>query len=167
MQSQAARMLAAKAERMQRMSSCAHGVTQCEHRSAPETMGPRMMALPCPAKPNDTSLTPSYSVGSSARVAGSILSTRSAGLTMVGRLGPYTSASKMPTRAPICASVYARFTATVDLPTPARHGISLSWSMFLVLKLSINLKPEPDGGSSKKTRLSFSGINSPRPCQCL
>jgi hypothetical protein len=26
-------------------------------------MGPRMMALPCPAKPNDTALTPSYSTG--------------------------------------------------------------------------------------------------------
>lgn len=31
--------------------------------TTPETMGPRMMALPCPAYPNDTSLTPSYSVG--------------------------------------------------------------------------------------------------------
>ena len=27
------------------------------------TMGPRMMALPCPAKPKDTALTPSYSTG--------------------------------------------------------------------------------------------------------
>ena len=26
-------------------------------------MGPRMMALPCPAKPKDTTLTPSYSTG--------------------------------------------------------------------------------------------------------
>ena len=26
-------------------------------------MGPRMMALPCPAHPNDTALTPSYSTG--------------------------------------------------------------------------------------------------------
>lgn len=30
---------------------------------SPDTMGPRMMALPCPAKPNDTTLTPSYSTG--------------------------------------------------------------------------------------------------------
>ena len=30
---------------------------------SPETMGPLMMAEPCPANPNDTALTPSYSVG--------------------------------------------------------------------------------------------------------
>ena len=29
----------------------------------PDTIGPRMMAEPWPAKPNDTALTPSYSVG--------------------------------------------------------------------------------------------------------
>lgn len=29
----------------------------------PETIGPRMIALPCPAKPKDTNLTPKYSVG--------------------------------------------------------------------------------------------------------
>jgi hypothetical protein len=51
-------------------------------------MGPRMMALPCPAKPNDTALTPSYSTGVIALVSGSICSTRSSGLIMVGRLGP-------------------------------------------------------------------------------
>lgn len=31
--------------------------------ASPDTMGPRMMALPCPAKPKDTALTPSYSTG--------------------------------------------------------------------------------------------------------
>eukprot|EP00955_Chlamydomonas_euryale_P045534 353182-Chlamydomonas_euryale.AAC.26 len=40
------------------------------------------------------------------------------GLIMTGRLGPYTSASKMPTLAPIWARVYARLTAVVDFPTP-------------------------------------------------
>lgn len=39
----------------------------------------------------------------------------------MGRLGPYTSASKMPTRAPICVRVYARFTAVVLFPTPPLH----------------------------------------------
>jgi len=51
-----------------------------------------------------------------------ICKTRSSGETMVGRLGPYTSASNMPTLAPIPASEYAKFTATVDFPTPP-------WSM--------------------------------------
>ena len=74
-------------------------------RCTPDTIGPRMMALPWPAKPKDTSLTPSNSVGMIWRVSGFICSTRTSGLTMVGRLGPYTSASKMPTRAPICARV--------------------------------------------------------------
>jgi hypothetical protein len=47
-----------------------------------------------------------------------ICKTRSSGETMVGRLGPYTSASNMPTLAPIPASEYAKFTAIVDFPTP-------------------------------------------------
>lgn len=47
-----------------------------------------------------------------------ITSNRFSGETIVGKLGPKTSASKIPTRAPIPASVYARFTATVDFPTP-------------------------------------------------
>lgn len=51
-------------------------------------------------------------------MSGSISNTAGWGLVIVGRLGPDTSASKMPTLAPIWASVYARFTATVDLPTP-------------------------------------------------
>src|SRR5690606_520921 len=38
--------------------------------------------------------------------------------SMVGMLGPYTSASSTPTRAPSAASARARFTAVVDLPTP-------------------------------------------------
>lgn len=53
-----------------------------------------------------------------ARVTGSMARTGAGGETMVGRDGPYTSASRMPTLAPIWASVSARFTATVDLPTP-------------------------------------------------
>lgn len=51
-------------------------------------------------------------------VSGSISRTGRSGDTMSGSEGPYTSASKMPTLAPICASVYARLTAVVDLPTP-------------------------------------------------
>src|SRR5688572_13136471 len=35
-----------------------------------------------------------------------------------GTLGPYTSASMSPTRAPVDASAMARFVATVDFPTP-------------------------------------------------
>lgn len=45
---------------------------------------------------------------------------------MVGKLGPKTSASKIPTLAPIPASVYARFTATVDFPTPPWKKYSFS-----------------------------------------
>ena len=37
---------------------------------------------------------------------------------MIGRLGPYTSASMSPTRCPRAASASARLTATVDFPTP-------------------------------------------------
>ena len=37
---------------------------------------------------------------------------------MVGMFGPYTSPSRMPTFAPDRMSAQARFTATVDLPTP-------------------------------------------------
>ncbi len=37
---------------------------------------------------------------------------------MVGMLGPVMSASRSPTRAPCPDSARARFTATVDLPTP-------------------------------------------------
>jgi len=37
---------------------------------------------------------------------------------MVGRLGPYKSASKMPTLRPSFYSENARLTETVDLPTP-------------------------------------------------
>ena len=84
-----------------------------------------MMALPWPAKPNDTSFTPSYSVGLRVLVSGSITKTLTSGLTIVGRLGPYTSASKMPTLAPICARVYAKFTATVDFPTPAHVSVRI------------------------------------------
>lgn len=36
----------------------------------PETMGPRIIARPCPANPNDTSLTPKYSVGIMVFVSG-------------------------------------------------------------------------------------------------
>jgi hypothetical protein len=36
----------------------------------------------------------------------------------VGRLGPYKSASKIPTFKPSFCREKARFTATVDLPTP-------------------------------------------------
>lgn len=49
-------------------------------------------------------------------------STLDSGEIMVGRLGPYTSASKMPTLAPIWARVKARLTAVVDLPTPVWFG---------------------------------------------
>jgi len=74
------------------LAACATPNRQGEQKGraagAPETMGPRMIALPWPAKPKETSLTPSYSVGSSARVTGSMRSTRTAGLTIVGRLGP-------------------------------------------------------------------------------
>src|SRR5207253_3201107 len=38
--------------------------------------------------------------------------------SMIGTSGPYTSASTMPTVAPVPRSATARFTATVDLPTP-------------------------------------------------
>src|SRR5713101_3148204 len=37
---------------------------------------------------------------------------------MIGTFGPYTSASIQPTRAPSNANATARFTATVDFPTP-------------------------------------------------
>ena len=33
-------------------------------------------------------------------------------------LNPHTSASRMPTRCPSAASAHARFTVTLDLPTP-------------------------------------------------
>ena len=35
-------------------------------RTSPDTIAPRMMAEPCPAKPNDTAFTPWYSTGVSA-----------------------------------------------------------------------------------------------------
>src|SRR5690606_18300755 len=38
--------------------------------------------------------------------------------SMVGMLGPYTSASSTPTRAPSAAKASARFTEVVDFPTP-------------------------------------------------
>ena len=38
--------------------------------------------------------------------------------SMSGTSGPYTSQSMSPTVAPACRSASARFTATVDLPTP-------------------------------------------------
>src|SRR5690606_11522802 len=38
--------------------------------------------------------------------------------SMFGMLGPYTSASSTPTRAPSAASAKARFTEVVDFPTP-------------------------------------------------
>src|SRR5690606_11284158 len=38
--------------------------------------------------------------------------------SMVGMLGPYTSASRIPTRAPLAAIANARLTEVVDLPTP-------------------------------------------------
>src|SRR5438874_12819649 len=36
----------------------------------------------------------------------------------VGMVGPYTSASMIPTRAPVLASASARLAETVDFPTP-------------------------------------------------
>ena len=38
--------------------------------------------------------------------------------SIIGMSGPYTSESMIPTAAPACRSATARFTATVDLPTP-------------------------------------------------
>ena len=38
--------------------------------------------------------------------------------SILGIENPYTSASMMPTRWPICRSATARFTVTVDFPTP-------------------------------------------------
>eukprot|EP00959_Pyramimonas_sp_CCMP1952_P236913 4951152-Pyramimonas_sp.AAC.1 len=81
-------------------------------------MGPRMIALPCPAYPKETADTPWYSTGEIILVSGSIIRTVCSGEIIVGRDGPYTSASKMPTFAPIIASEYAKFTDTVDFPTP-------------------------------------------------
>ena len=63
-----------------------------------------MMALPWLVCPNDTSFTPAYSHGVSSFVSGSICRTLTSGEVIVGREGPYTSASKMPTLAPIIAS---------------------------------------------------------------
>ena len=76
------------------------------------------MALPCPANPKETMPTPSYGVGFIVPVSASIWSTACSGLVIVGNDGPNTSASKMPTFAPIIARVYARFTEVVLFPTP-------------------------------------------------
>ena len=68
--------------------------------------------------------------GVSILVTGSIPKTASpTGVTIVGRLGPYTSASKSPTpRAPIWSSVKARLTATVDFPTPPlQEETAMTW----------------------------------------
>ena len=40
------------------------------------------------------------------------------GLIIVGKLGPYMSASKIPILSPNFCNEYAKLTATVDLPTP-------------------------------------------------
>ena len=86
------------------------------------------MAAPWPAKPNETSFTPAYSQGVIARVSGFISISGVSGLTIMGSEGPYTSASKMPTFAPIIASVYARLTDVVDLPTPPLHDeTAMTW----------------------------------------
>ncbi len=53
---------------------------------------------------------------------GRIMSLKPTGLPsapiMRGTLNPHTSASRIPTFAPSCASAHARFTVTLDLPTP-------------------------------------------------
>ena len=56
-----------------------------------------------------------------APVSLSICSTACSGDVIVGSEGPKTSASKIPTLAPIIRSVYARFTDVVDFPTPPLH----------------------------------------------
>lgn len=86
----------------------------------PETIGPHIIARPCPANPKDTSFTHRYAVGIMLLFSGFISRSRLSGETIVDKLGPYTSASKIATRAPIPAKVYARFTATVDFPMPPR-----------------------------------------------
>ena len=40
-----------------------HSVVVSSWSITPETIGPRIIARPCPANPNDTNLTPKYSVG--------------------------------------------------------------------------------------------------------
>lgn len=78
-----------------------------------------------------------------------ITSSRFSGETIVGKLGPKTSASNIPTLAPIPANVYARFTATVDFPTPPwekmffsylllkRTDLLLSWGLALQLETAM------------------------------
>ena len=54
--------------------------------------------------------------------SGRIMSLNPTGLpwtpSMRGMLNPHTSASSTPTRCPSAASAHARFTVTLDLPTP-------------------------------------------------
>lgn len=44
-------------------STTYHSVVVRSWLMTPETIGPRMIARPCPANPKDTNLTPKYSVG--------------------------------------------------------------------------------------------------------
>jgi len=77
------------------------------------------------------------------------------GEIMVGKLGPYTSASKMPTLAPICARVNARLTAVVDLPTPP---LQEDTAMMLATRLSPFGRPSSGrrgaGGRASMRRLT-------------
>ena len=82
-----------------------------------EAIGPRqiMASSALVSRPTDMALRPWMRWGS-------IMPSRYSGLpdmpSMVGREGPYTSASSSPTDRPRAESAAARLTATVDLPTP-------------------------------------------------
>ena len=88
---------------------------------------------------------PSYSTG--VIVPSSFISNLSnAGVIIVGKLGPYTSASKIPTLAPICASVIAKFTHVVDFPTPP-----LQLEMAMIFFTPLN----PGGASGTSAMADF------------
>ncbi len=71
----------------------------------------------CSAKnPKDTTLRPCESAGCSLLLSTSMPPSFIPSIS--GMLGPYMSASSSPTLAPACCSASARFSDTVDLPTP-------------------------------------------------
>ena len=86
--------------------------------TAVPTMGPRQATGDSrgSTKPNETSLTPYFSAVVKPP-SPSAMKPDSKPI-MMGTLGPVTSASRRPTRAPCFANATARLTETVVLPTP-------------------------------------------------